>query len=105
MRSASQHRIAKVFPDLAERPVADAVDGIVRPVGVRVDDALGVDVGDAEPGRISAPCFEMLAQMRNRLGWEPALRPAQEIDGIGIVVAGYDLESLTVLKLPAMRDR
>ena len=88
----SQYRIGQILPDDAERPAADTVDCIVRPVRVRVDHALRIDIGNSKPRRVSAPCFQMLPQMRHPFGREMLCGPLEEIDGIGVVVARHDVE-------------
>src|SRR5690606_5776586 len=53
-----EHRVG-AGPQRRERRVADRADRVVRPIGVRMHAALGVDVGDADTRGVAAPGLEM----------------------------------------------
>ena len=78
------------MPDLRERPLAHVAERVVPPHGVRVHVAEVVDVGDVHAGGIAAPLRELGAHVRLAFGKVPP-HPEQQVDAVGIVVAGDEL--------------
>jgi hypothetical protein len=96
---AGHQRVAGIHPDLAEAERSRTVaERVMPPHRVRMDVAQVVDVGDVHAAGIAAPLRELAADVPD-LVREAALQPVQQVNAVGIVVAGGEF-----LDQPALLD-
>ena len=85
---AGHHGMARVGPDGREGAQPHVAERAVPPHGVRVHVAEVVDVRDVDPGAVAAPLGQLRPQVILVQVRDMPAGPVQEIDAVGVVVAG-----------------